>query len=80
MRYVLRRHYAGEIGVVGQGVAETAADAQAGLPQLGQPGSAKLWTGQPAPLEVMGGALVTARAGGLRSAEGEPTGEPIPVD
>jgi shikimate dehydrogenase len=35
-----------------------------------------LWTGRPAPVEVMQQALVTARAGGLRSAEGEPTGEP----
>jgi shikimate dehydrogenase len=33
-----------------------------------------LWTGQPAPLEVMGGSLVQARAVGLRSAEGEPAG------
>ena len=35
-----------------------------------------LWTGRPAPIEVMGRALSAARAGGLRSAEGEPTGEP----
>jgi shikimate dehydrogenase len=34
-----------------------------------------LWTGQPAPLEVMSAALADARAGGLRSAEGEPAGE-----
>ncbi len=34
-----------------------------------------LWTGQPAPLEIMQAALAQARAGGLRSAEGEPTGE-----
>lgn len=34
-----------------------------------------LWTGQPAPLELMDRALGDARAGGLRSAEGEPTGE-----
>jgi len=34
-----------------------------------------LWTGQPAPLEVMSRALAEARAGGLRSAEGEPAGE-----
>jgi shikimate dehydrogenase len=33
-----------------------------------------LWTGQPAPLELMQGKLAEARAGGLRSAEGEPTG------
>jgi shikimate dehydrogenase len=39
-----------------------------------------LWTGQPAPLDVMGAALATARAGGVRSAEGEPTGEPIAVE
>jgi len=36
-----------------------------------------LWTGQTAPLDVMATALAEARAGGLRSAEGEPTGEPI---
>jgi shikimate dehydrogenase len=35
-----------------------------------------LWTGQPAPLEVMRSKLAEARAGGVRSAEGEPTGEP----
>jgi len=35
-----------------------------------------LWTGRPAPVEVMGRALSAARAGGLRSAEGEPAGEP----
>lgn len=34
-----------------------------------------LWTGQPAPLDVMGDALSRARAGGLRSAEGEPAGD-----
>ena len=34
-----------------------------------------LWTGQAAPLEVMAAALAEARAGGLRSAEGEPAGE-----
>jgi shikimate dehydrogenase len=33
-----------------------------------------LWTGQPAPLEVMQASLAEARAGGLRSAEGEPAG------
>ena len=33
-----------------------------------------LWTGQPAPLELMRSKLAEARAGGLRSAEGEPTG------
>ncbi|HET9083182.1 MAG TPA: shikimate dehydrogenase [Candidatus Limnocylindrales bacterium] len=35
-----------------------------------------LWTGQPAPLELMQSKLAEARARGLRSAEGEPTGEP----
>jgi shikimate dehydrogenase len=35
-----------------------------------------LWTGQPAPLELMQAKLAEARARGLRSAEGEPTGEP----
>ena len=39
-----------------------------------------LWTGQPAPLDVMQAALASARAGGLRSAEGEPTGEPEPAE
>jgi shikimate 5'-dehydrogenase-like protein len=33
-----------------------------------------LWTGQPAPLELMQERLAAARAGGLRSAEGEPAG------
>ena len=32
-----------------------------------------LWTGQKAPLELMQEQLAEARAGGLRSAEGEPT-------
>jgi shikimate dehydrogenase len=35
-----------------------------------------LWTGQPAPLELMQEKLAEARAGGLRSAEGEPSGAP----
>ncbi|MEK6721517.1 MAG: shikimate dehydrogenase [Chloroflexota bacterium] len=35
-----------------------------------------LWTGQAAPLDVMQAALAAARAVGLRSAEGEPTGAP----
>jgi shikimate dehydrogenase len=35
-----------------------------------------LWTGRPAPVELMQQALAAARAGGVRSAEGEPTGEP----
>jgi shikimate dehydrogenase len=34
-----------------------------------------LWTGRPAPLEVMRAALAAARAGGVRSAEGEPAGD-----
>ena len=34
-----------------------------------------LWTGQAAPLEVMGEALAGARASGVRSAEGEPAGD-----
>ena len=38
-----------------------------------------LWTGQPAPLELMRSKLAEARAGGVRSAEGEPTGEPAGV-
>ena len=33
-----------------------------------------LWTGQPAPLDLMQERLAAARAGGLRSAEGEPAG------
>ena len=33
-----------------------------------------LWTGQPAPLELMQRKLAEARAGGIESAEGEPTG------
>jgi shikimate dehydrogenase len=35
-----------------------------------------LWTGSPAPLEVMQDALAGARAAGVRSAEGEPAGDP----
>jgi shikimate dehydrogenase len=35
-----------------------------------------LWTGQQAPLELMQAKLAEARAGGIRSAEGEPAGEP----
>ena len=34
-----------------------------------------LWTGKPAPLELMQQKLHEARAGGLRSAEGEPAGD-----
>jgi shikimate dehydrogenase len=37
-----------------------------------------LWTGKPAPLELMQRKLQEARAGGVRSAEGESTGEPEP--
>ena len=44
-----------------------------------------LWTGKPAPLELMQKKLHEARAGGLRSAEGEPAGDngtagPTPTD
>ena len=35
----------------------------------------RLWTGQEPPLEIMAAALAEARAGGLRSAEGEPAGD-----
>jgi len=35
-----------------------------------------LWTGQPAPLELMQHKLAEARAEGIRSAEGEPAGQP----
>ena len=38
-----------------------------------------LWTGQPAPLELMADALAAARAAGLRSAEGEPAGDESPA-
>jgi shikimate dehydrogenase len=38
-----------------------------------------LWTGQPAPLELMQAKLAEARAGGVRSAEGEPAGVEPPV-
>jgi shikimate dehydrogenase len=38
-----------------------------------------LWTGQPAPIELMQHKLAEARAGGLRSAEGEPAGEPAAI-
>jgi shikimate dehydrogenase len=49
--------------------------ADGGLMLLHQGAAAfTLWTGQPAPLELMQEKLVEARAGGLRSAEGEPTG------
>jgi len=35
-----------------------------------------LWTGQPAPLDLMQQKLAEARAEGIRSAEGEPAGQP----
>jgi shikimate dehydrogenase len=38
-----------------------------------------LWTGQPAPLDLMQEKLAEARAGGVRSAEGEPAGD-APAD
>jgi shikimate dehydrogenase len=38
-----------------------------------------LWTGQPAPLEVMAEALAQARSEGIRSAEGEPAAEAEPA-
>jgi shikimate dehydrogenase len=37
-----------------------------------------LWTGQPAPIELMQQKLAEARAGGIESAEGEPTGAALP--
>jgi shikimate dehydrogenase len=52
--------------------------ADGGLMLLHQGAAAfTLWTGQPAPLEVMQAALDDARAGGVRSAEGEPAGEAV---
>jgi len=40
-----------------------------------------LWTGQPAPLDVMHAALTEARARGITSAEGEPVpSEPVPSE
>ncbi|MCI0581886.1 MAG: shikimate dehydrogenase [Chloroflexi bacterium] len=53
------------------------ATAQDGETMLLHQGAAAftLWTGQPAPLELMAEALAAARAGGLRSAEGEPAGD-----
>ena len=56
----------------------TVSDGEAMLLHQGA-ASFTLWTGQAAPLDVMGAALAAARAGGLRSAEGEPTGEPAPA-
>jgi shikimate dehydrogenase len=56
---------------------EAGATAQDGETMLLHQGAAAfaLWTGQAAPLEVMSTALAEARAGGVRSAEGEPAGE-----
>jgi shikimate dehydrogenase len=62
----------------------TGAVAQDGETMLLHQGAAAfaLWTGQPAPIEVMSQALAEARAEGVRSAEGEPTGDgtdaPVP--
>jgi shikimate dehydrogenase len=39
-----------------------------------------LWTGQPAPIDVMHAALAAAREHGLRSAEGEPAGVDVDAD
>ncbi len=52
----------------------TAADGQVMLLHQGA-AAFTLWTGQPAPLEVMSAALEDARAKGLRSAEGEPAAD-----
>jgi shikimate dehydrogenase len=41
--------------------------------------SFSLWTGQTAPLELMADALAAARAGGVVSAEGEPSGDATTV-
>ncbi|HEY3523854.1 MAG TPA: shikimate dehydrogenase [Candidatus Limnocylindrales bacterium] len=55
--------------------------ADGGLMLLHQGAAAfNLWTGQPAPLEVMQSALDGARAGGVQSAEGEPAGVPSGAD
>jgi len=51
----------------------TAADGELMLLHQGA-ASFALWTGQPAPLEVMQAALAEARSKGVRSAEGEPAG------
>jgi shikimate dehydrogenase len=52
----------------------TVADGE--LMLLHQGGAAfTLWTGRPAPLDVMRAALAASRAGGVRSAEGEPAGD-----
>jgi shikimate dehydrogenase len=55
-----------------------ATTADGGLMLLHQGAAAfALWTGQPAPLDVMQAALDRAREGGVQSAEGEPAGEPV---
>jgi len=56
----------------------TVADGELMLLQQGA-AAFTLWTGQPAPLELMRTKLAEARAGGIRSAEGEPAGEPSPA-
>ena len=57
----------------------TVSDGEAMLLHQGA-ASFTLWTGQAAPMDVMSEALTAARAGGLRSAEGEPTGEAVPAE
>ena len=52
----------------------TVADGEQMLLQQGA-AAFTLWTGNPAPVDVMQKPLSTARAGGLRSAEGEPAGD-----
>jgi shikimate dehydrogenase len=56
-----------------EAVGATAQDGELMLLHQGA-ASFALWTGQPAPLEIMGEALAEARAQGVRSAEGEPAG------
>lgn len=58
-----------------QAAGDTAMDGEVMLLHQGA-AAFTLWTGQEAPLSVMSEALAAARAGGLRSAEGEPAGEP----
>jgi shikimate dehydrogenase len=53
----------------------TTADGEAMLLHQGA-AAFTLWTGQPAPLELMQTKLAEARATGIRSAEGEPVAEP----
>jgi shikimate dehydrogenase len=58
-----------------QAAGSTATDG--GLMLLHQGAAAfTLWTGRPAPIELMQEKLAEARSGGVRSAEGEPAGEP----